>query len=92
MKRSGTSISAAYATGVVALMIEQNKSLSNDEIKNILSQTAIPLGSKYEYGHGVLDINNALDQSNKIRWFKNLKTGGIVFGFLTLVTCFFFIF
>ncbi|KAA0813138.1 hypothetical protein EI976_05030 [Bacillus licheniformis] len=91
IKRSGTSISAAYATGVVALMIEQNKSLSNDEIKNILSQTAIPLGSKYEYGHGVLDINNALDQSNKIRWFKNLKTGGIVFGFLTLVTCFFFI-
>lgn len=91
IKRSGTSISAAYATGVVALMIEQNKSLSNDEIKNILSQTAIPLGSKYEYGHGVLDINNALDQSNKIRWFKNLKTGGIVFGFLTLITCFFFI-
>lgn len=91
IKRSGTSIAAAYVAGVVALIMEQNESLSNDEIKNILSKTAIPIGSKFEYGNGVLSISKALDQSNKIKLLKNIETGGMLFLLTTLVIVFFFI-
>lgn len=42
---SGTSFSAAYVSGLVALMLERNPALKADELRAILTRTARDLGS-----------------------------------------------
>jgi hypothetical protein len=42
---SGTSFSAAYVSGLVALMLERNPGLKPDEVRAILSKTARDLGA-----------------------------------------------
>jgi subtilisin family serine protease len=42
---SGTSFSAAYVSGLVALMLERNPALKPDEVRAILTKTARDLGS-----------------------------------------------
>ena len=61
-KMSGTSMSTAMVTGAVALMLEQDPSLTPDTIKARLMRTAYPLkdGLPFEVGAGGLDITAAL--------------------------------
>jgi subtilisin family serine protease len=42
---SGTSFSAAYVSGLAALMLERNPALKSDEVRAILMKTARDLGS-----------------------------------------------
>ena len=42
---SGTSFSAAYVSGVAALMLERNPALKPDEVRAILTKTARDLGA-----------------------------------------------
>ncbi|CAM4080805.1 hypothetical protein BAMA111019_04355 [Bacillus manliponensis] len=55
VKQSGTSVAAAYTTGVIALLKQHDNGLSNVEIEKILKETASSLGSKYEYGSGIMN-------------------------------------
>lgn len=60
---SGTSAAAAVVSGVVALMIAQNPSLTPAEIKAILQRTARPLtpmGFDPATGHGLIDAYAAV--------------------------------
>ncbi|MBB3909292.1 S8 family peptidase [Anoxybacteroides rupiense] len=57
---SGTSMAVPHVTGSLALILEKNKKLSNEDIKEILFNTATKLGNKREYGHGVVNLVNAL--------------------------------
>ena len=61
----GTSIAASFVAGSAALLKEYDSTLSNHEIKNILIQTAVPLGDKTEYGNGLIDIEAAIEYVKK---------------------------
>jgi serine protease AprX len=59
---SGTSFAAPHVSGTIALMLEANPSLTVDQIKKILQETASPmLGySQYEVGAGYLNTYAAV--------------------------------
>ncbi len=61
--RSGTSFSAPIVTGVVALMLSRNRSLTPDQIRSILSLTADDLGQPgwdTSFGDGRVDAAEAV--------------------------------
>ncbi|MDB5056269.1 MAG: hypothetical protein JWM44_4319 [Bacilli bacterium] len=57
---SGTSMAAPHVTGAAAALWSKNKKWTNDDIKNKLFDTATPLGSAHDYGHGLINIAHAL--------------------------------
>ena len=55
---SGTSIAAAHVSGIVALMIERNRALDPDAVRDVLLATARDLGPRgrdEEFGAGLAD-------------------------------------
>jgi subtilisin family serine protease len=61
--KSGTSVAAAFVSGVAALLIERNPSLKADAAKKTLVSTARPLapaGHEAEFGAGLVDALQAL--------------------------------
>jgi filamentous hemagglutinin family protein len=61
---TGTSIATAHVSGVVALMLERDPSLSPDEVRRILEATATDLGPKgrdSQFGWGMVNPQKALD-------------------------------
>ena len=64
---SGTSFSAAYVSGVAALMLERNPALKADELRAILTRTARDLGSPGrdgQFGAGEADAFAATEAVN----------------------------
>lgn len=57
---SGTSMATPHVTGAAASYWSSNPSLSNEEVKERLLETAIPLGDKLEYGQGKVSLVTAL--------------------------------
>jgi serine protease AprX len=60
---SGTSMSAPFVTGTVALMLEKNPALKPSEIKQTLESTAVdlgPAGKDNDYGSGRIDAYEAV--------------------------------
>jgi subtilisin family serine protease len=66
---SGTSMAAAQVSGIVALMLQVNPSLSNDQVKARLLNTArsavdattgAPIYSVWEQGAGLVDVQSAV--------------------------------
>jgi subtilisin family serine protease len=60
---SGTSYSAAEVSGIVALMLERQRDLSPDKVRDILLATAKDLGPKGRdvmFGAGLADAYGAL--------------------------------
>jgi subtilisin family serine protease len=61
---TGTSIATAHVSGVVALMLERDSSLTPDEVRRILEATAIDLGPKgkdNQFGWGLVNPQKALE-------------------------------
>lgn len=60
---SGTSFSAAFVTGTVALMFERKPDLSPDDVRRVLTATATDLGPKGiddQFGAGLVDAYGAV--------------------------------
>jgi len=60
---SGTSFSAAYVSGVVALILQRAPELTPDGVRKVLEQTAKdlgPAGKDPEYGAGLVDAYQAI--------------------------------
>lgn len=64
---SGTSMATPHISGVIALIMQANASLTIDQIEEILLDTAIPLtdsaytaSPNYGYGHGFINAYNAI--------------------------------
>jgi len=61
---SGTSMATPHVAGVIALMLDKNPRLTNDECLRILMQTAVDKGHSgfdYDYGAGIVDAKKAVD-------------------------------
>lgn len=64
---AGTSMSSPHVAGAVALLLQNNPSLTPDDVESILSQTAVVdsfTGAVHndQYGYGKLDVHAALEQ------------------------------
>jgi serine protease AprX len=60
---SGTSMACPHLAGIVATILEANPSLTADEVKAIIEQTATPLGTydQFEDGAGMANVHAAVD-------------------------------
>ena len=61
----GTSAAAPIVAGVVAQMLEANPELTPDQVKEILTETARPIGdyAKHEQGAGMVDPERAIQRA-----------------------------
>jgi serine protease AprX len=71
---SGTSMAAAEVSGIVALMLQKDPTLTNDQVKYRLLETArpatdlatgLPVYSSWEQGAGLVDARQSVLSSNK---------------------------
>lgn len=62
---SGTSMATPHVSGIVALMLEANPSLTNEEIKRLLQETAtnMPGYERWEVGAGYVNARSAIAAS-----------------------------
>ena len=60
---TGTSVASAHITGVVALLLQRDPSLTPDQVRSILASSAKTLGKGKadQFGAGLVDPENALD-------------------------------
>ena len=70
--KSGTSMAAPHATGVAALLWSKDTSLKNQNIRDLLNQSAIGLGDNDLYGNGLVNARYALELYND---YDDVKTG-----------------
>lgn len=77
---SGTSMATPVTTGIIALMLEANPTLTPDETKNILMETAIqdkftgklPATGTNTWGHGKINAYQAMRSAAGVTTVKNL--------------------
>ncbi len=65
----GTSMAAPHVSGVIALMLSTNPSLTPSQIENILSSTATdlgPVGRDPEFGFGLIDAGRAVARAKGV--------------------------
>jgi subtilisin len=53
---NGTSMASPHVAGAAALVMASNPGLSNVQVRQKLNDTAIPLGSAFYFGNGVIDV------------------------------------
>jgi serine protease AprX len=82
-KGSGTSQAAAVVSGAVALLLQQRPELTPDQVKNLLTSTAVPLtgADPIAQGAGELNINAAVSAPSPLKSTQNfpkaLGTGSL---------------
>ena len=57
---TGTSVATAHVSGIVALMLERNPSLTPSDVRRILMASAKKLGPNEQFGSGLIDPGSAL--------------------------------
>lgn len=69
---SGTSLSAAYVSGVIATMLDKNPELSGEQIKTILQSTAEPIeqAETWQAGAGLINKKAAIEAASSKRAFS----------------------
>jgi subtilisin family serine protease len=76
---TGTSIATAHVSGVVALMLERDPSLTPAEVRKILEATATDLGPKgkdKQFGWGLVNPQKALEAVAARRKTSQLAPAG----------------
>lgn len=61
---SGTSMAVPHVVRAAAILWSENKSLTSEQIKQKLYESATPLGDFREYGHGLVNVAKALGLIN----------------------------
>lgn len=73
---SGTSMATPFVSGVVALMLDADPTLTPDEIRSILTSTAskMPGREEWEVGSGYVNAHAAVDKVfNRGKAYKNIQ-------------------
>jgi subtilisin family serine protease len=58
--KAGTSMAAAHVAGVVGLMRDANPTLSPRQVTAILKRTAMRVGARQQFGHGIIDASESV--------------------------------
>ena len=69
VSKSGTSMASPHITGAIALLLQANPQLTNDQIEKILEETAVDLGSAgkdNDFGFGRINIYAAVKKAIKL--------------------------
>ena len=76
---SGTSLAAPQVAGAAALILEKNKNVSPDFVRELLQASANAYGEADEYGAGLVDVSYALEHYDtfKRQYEKRDKNTGI---------------
>ena len=64
---SGTSLAAPQAAGAAALILERDKDVSPDFVRELLTASANAYGEADEYGAGLIDIGYALEHYDSFK-------------------------
>ncbi|PYZ96451.1 peptidase S8 [Alteribacter lacisalsi] len=59
---NGTSMASPHVAGVAAQVWQANPGLSNTELRQLLNDTAVNLGPAHQYGHGLVQSLDAINQ------------------------------
>ena len=70
---SGTSLAAPQAAGAAARIMEKDRNVSPDFVRDLLCASANSYGSPEEYGSGLIDLDYALKQYDTFK--KNYEKG-----------------
>ncbi len=73
---SGTSMATPFVSGVIALMLDADPTLSSDEIREILTSTAskMPGREEWEVGAGFVNAHAAVDKVfNRTKAYRNIQ-------------------
>ncbi|HHX70567.1 MAG TPA: S8 family serine peptidase [Gallicola sp.] len=77
---TGTSIAAPNVSGIIALLLEANMTLTTSEVKNIISVTAKPLtdsrnsvSPNMTYGYGLVNALEAVELAYNYSSYSNIK-------------------
>lgn len=63
---SGTSMACPHVAGLAGLILSVNPKLTNEEVRAIIRNTSVdagPTGKDSEYGHGMINVANALQMT-----------------------------
>lgn len=52
--KAGTSMATPHVSGVAALIFDANPGITPNEVKEILKESAQPIGSRQEFGAGMV--------------------------------------
>ncbi|WP_026691049.1 S8 family peptidase [Alteribacter aurantiacus] len=58
---NGTSMASPHVAGAAALLLAENPGLTNDQVRAVFNETAVPLGDHFYYGNGLIDVRAAID-------------------------------
>jgi subtilisin family serine protease len=67
---TGTSVSSAEVSGIVALLLERNPSLTPEDIRKILTTSAKHPGAKErddDFGSGLVDPSKAIQDAGEVK-------------------------
>lgn len=64
---SGTSLATPFVSAEAALLLSVDRNLTNIELWNIINETAVPVGSRYnnDYGWGEINFRDAINALNQ---------------------------
>ncbi|QHE54244.1 S8 family peptidase [Pontibacillus sp. HMF3514] len=58
---NGTSMASPHVAGAAALILANDGSLTNAEVRSLLNDTATPLGDSFYYGNGFINVQEAVN-------------------------------
>nr|WP_255688192.1 S8 family peptidase [Pontibacillus sp. HN14] len=58
---NGTSMASPHVAGAAALILAEDSSLTNQEVRSLLNSTTTPLGDAFYYGNGLINVQEAVN-------------------------------
>lgn len=79
--QSGTSFSAPMVTGILALALQMNPTLTHDRIMELLEETATDIGTEGRddlYGHGLINVETLIEALREEYYSVEMQSSGVM--------------